>query len=93
MRTLSNYLKKYNPSHKYYIGLYCCTSCDVVKNMEAAAKKKHKCGCHYACGSGYCFSAALMKESEKYFRGENFVATCNKHNLTDDVAIGAIVGK
>ena len=93
MRTLSKYVKKYNPSHKYYIGLYCCDNCDVVKNMEAAAKNKQWCGCHFACGPGYCFSEALMKELEIYFRGENFVATCNKHNLTEDVAIGAIIRK
>ena len=47
----------------------------------------------YALGAAYCLSAALMKKMEIYFRGENFVTTCNNLSLPDDAAVGAVVGK
>ena len=61
-----------------------------VKNLKhRKVKKKFS----YALGAAYCLSAALMKKVEIYFRGENFVTTCNNLSLPDDAAVGAVVGK
>jgi len=92
---LSTQLRKYNSSRRYYLGHWLSKRGKdplTVGNFKRFPEAK-RASFFYATGPAYCISSALMKDVERYFRGKKLISTCHNMGLTQDVTLGAIIGK
>ncbi|XP_011403569.1 PREDICTED: beta-1,3-N-acetylglucosaminyltransferase radical fringe-like [Amphimedon queenslandica] len=88
---LKRMLIKYDPNKPWYIGKshheYWKLNPSNSGNFPEAKRKIYK----FNTGNVYCLSKQIMKETEKYFRGRNFIKTCEKAHWIDDVTIAIVI--